>query len=280
MPDQNFSLALSILKSHPDFVASILEQHNSEEVATFLSKIPRSHASPVLQRFMPRYTSRLISSWDVETSVRLLSQLDTSLLAAILRYLDSKHRNRLLKVLPTKISVACKLLLKYSQDMAGAWMTPLVATVPPEYSVKETLEYLKATTELVYTDLVFIVDRDRQIKGLIRVADLLRTDTSVLMTSITETEFETIFSRSKLSHVEDEGNWQVYDAIPVINKNGQFLGVLRHVDLQRGLKRLVEKSGDIPKHQQTEMGIGELYGKTLLSLFQTFGQIIDSNVRR
>ena len=64
--------------------------------------------------------------------------------------------------------------------------------------------------------------------------------------------------------------------IAVTNRNNQMVGVLRHVDLRKGLENLAstitKSSGSDPL-----TGIYEVYGSSLLALFRTISEAAGAN---
>jgi predicted transcriptional regulator len=73
--------------------------------------------------------------------------------------------------------------------------------------------------------------------------------------------------------------WEQGDVMPVTGTQQQFIGVLRHMDLRQGLRqhqvpRPRESGGNDPVS-----GIIDVYGKSLLALFDSVSNAVDSTDR-
>ncbi|WP_417317792.1 magnesium transporter MgtE N-terminal domain-containing protein [Emcibacter sp.] len=275
MSERKISLALAMLQDHPELAASTLEQHNAGEVAELLSQIPSTYAAPVLQRMLPQFTARVCRFLAPDTSAALISPLDNSMIASILRQMDKKLRNKILEELPFKARTGCELLLRFSEDTVGAWMTPHVITVTENSMAKEALNSMKDAEKVIQCDFIFVVDRNRSLVGRIHFADLLRTQPETNVNRLIQRRCQTLFGRSYLQNIARHKDWERYDSMPVVNRRQQFIGVLRHSDLHRGLTQLTTQITSLPG-QDPASGIFEVYGQTLLALFQSVGDIIET----
>lgn len=278
MSEEKISLALTFLQSYPELAASILEKHEISDVAAFMAEIPPSYATPVLQYMLPQHTARLCNLLERATALVILSRLEVGQVAAIFRYYEKQHRNELLEELPTKTKLGCALLLKYSRDLVGAWITPHIATIPYDYLVEEALNYIQSTPDLIHTDNVFTVNRDRRLEGRIRLTDLLRASPKQSVISLARQKCHTLTARMQIRHAADDKEWKIQDVIPVLNRNQKFIGVLRHVDLRNSLDALETKIAR-QEDQNSLSNMVQVYGDSLLALFDSLKEMVASDTR-
>ncbi|MFM1896539.1 MAG: hypothetical protein RLZZ385_1613 [Pseudomonadota bacterium] len=279
MADQRMSLALSFIEGHPNSAARILEQHDLGTVARFITELPEALAVTLLQRMLPQYVSRLSRSLEVEQFIHLLNSMELSFSAAVLRHLPNGDRQRILARLPANRRAACTLLLSFTQDTVGAWLTPLVVTVPDDASISEALNFVRAAGEVVHSNYIFVVDRDRRLRGRISYVDMLRAEPGLSVDALMFTRCNHLLGRMSLQKAAEHTDWQTVDVMPVNNRNQQFIGVLRYVDLRLGLERMNTDAGKTGRIDPVT-GIFEVYGNTLLALFNSLGDVIESDQRQ
>ena len=158
----------------------------------------------------------------------------------------------------------CKLLLNYAENAVGAWMVANITTLPDDCTVEDAISRLKAEHAVVKSDVVHVVDRERRLQGLVNVVNLLRNSSNSPIT------------RTALISAANHTAWAHQDMIAVTNRNNQMVGVLRHVDLRKGLENLAstitKSSGSDPL-----TGIYEVYGSSLLALFRTISEAAGAN---
>lgn len=268
MAQQQIDLALAFLQSQPGAAATILEQQPIEKVADFLSYVPHTYGATVLEKILPHYTARLCKILKPNIAAALLSEMNVSLVAAVMRHCPGELSSQLLDLLPEKTRLACWLLLTYSEDSVGAWMTANVSTLPDDCNVGEALARVISEQGTVNFGATLVVDRDRHIKGQLQLPALIRAPPNTAVTAVMDKILDSLSARTALGAAVNHPLWVDRDSIPVTNRNQQLVGLLRHVDLRRGL---AQTSTSIVKSDGADpiTGIYETYGKSLLALFDT-----------
>lgn len=270
MPAQKLELALAFLQSHPDAAAAILEHQAAEDVANLFQDIPHRIGARVLERMLPQYTARLCKLMPADHCAAMLAMMNYSIVAAILRFSSTDHRKQLLNLLPEKIRIACLLILNYPEDTVGAWMICQAASVPDDISVEQALNTLLAQDDLVLIETIFVVDRDRVLLGELSYAALLRAPPETAITSLLALKIPVILARMKLESAITLEIWEHRDAVPIVNRQGHFVGVLRHVDLRRGIAQVANVI-EAPSGSDPITSLLSVYGSSLFSLLDTVG---------
>lgn len=271
MRGQKSDLALAYLQSQPASAAAVLEQQPAEYVAAFLRDVPYTHAAAVLKKMLPHYIAAICDQIEPAISASFLSHMDISLVAAIMRHSDKGLSKEVLDLLPDRTKIACRLLLQYNEEVVGAWMVANAMTLPDDCSVKEACTRISSSHDIVDTDAVHVVDRQRQLQGSVSVAKLLRAASDTPISSVMTQNPDAISGRTALISAINHPVWVKSDTVAVINRNRQMVGLLRHVDLRKGLDEI---SNTIikPRGSDPLTGMCEVYGKSLLALFNTVGE--------
>ena len=275
MTDHKIELALAFLQSQPGSAAAVLEQQPVELTSEFLKEVPCKHAAAVLGKMLPQYAAKLCSTLDPSVAAEFLSALEISMVAAIMRHSDKEQR-KILELLPERTKIACKLLLNYSEDAIGAWMMTNVITLPDDCTVEEALSRLASADAVINSDVVHVVDRERTLQGLVNVVDLLRASPNSPVTKVMNRERDAISGRTPLISAVKHTVWAHRDTVAVTNRNNKVVGVLRFADLRKGLldisSTITEPSGSGPL-----TGLFEVYGSSLLALFDTISEAASEN---
>lgn len=270
MSEHKLELAVAFLQSHPDAAATILEQLSAEDVISLLQDIPHQVAANVLERLLPQNTARLCRVMHPAQSAKLLALMNFSTVSAVLRYSSSDLRKQLIELLPEKTRLACLFLLGYTEDTVGAWMIIQAASVPGDNSVDLALKSLLDQDELVLIDTIFVVDRNRTLLGELSYAALLRAKPDSVVTSLVETRTPVIFGRTNLETAIKMDIWENRDSVAIVNRQNQFVGVLRHVDLRKGIAQIANMI-EAPTGGDPITNLLSVYGSSLFSLLDTVG---------
>jgi len=275
MIDQKIDLALEFLQTQPSAAAGILEQQPVEYVAEFLGNVPYPQAAIVLGKMLPQYNARLCKILDPGVAAGLLAEMEISLVASIMRHCDNALSKQLLGLLPEKTKIACRLLLNYSEEAVGAWMMANISIIPDDCSIEEASVRIRSDPETIDTGAVYIVDRDRHLKGRLSLATLLRSVPNTPVTAVMDKNRDSLPARSALMSAINHPAWSHRDNIPVTNRTRQLIGVLRYLDLRYGLDQ-VSTTIVQPEGADPITGISEAYGNSLLVLFNTVADLARS----
>jgi Mg/Co/Ni transporter MgtE len=274
------TLALEFLDEHPDAAVRILEQHDAQQVAAFLDHVPESYAVLALGHVLPAFAAHLCQAFGVELSARLLLQHETARMVEVLRHLPAPVVDAILNECPASHRQDCKLLLHYPVQFTGAWIVPNTAVVSSDFTIAEVLRFLKGATEETFSKYVFVVDRDGRPEGRISYLALLKAQSDQRVQWIMEKPVDVLSAQMLLVQAAKLPCWQDGDVMPVVGGQHQFIGILRHADLRRGLQqyehRVRQETG--PGHDPVS-GLLHVYGDTLLGLFGTFSNVVETQLK-
>ncbi len=80
-----------------------------------------------------------------------------------------------------------------------------------------------------------------------------------------------ILSRMQLESALNMEIWEHRDTVPVVNRSGEYVGVLRHVDLRRGIAQVANTIA-APVGSDPITSLLSVYGSSLNSLLDAVGE--------
>jgi magnesium transporter len=163
------------------------------------------------------------------TAAALIDAMSADQQATLFRELPEAERARLLPALGRSAQDALTLILRYPPDKAGGIMTTEFLSVPPTWTVEETLGLIQrvgGAKETVYE--IYVVDStDGRLRQVVSLRELVLTDRAK---PVSETG-----SRRKLITVDPDTDREdvarmiaKYDllALPVVDQAGRILGIV------------------------------------------------------
>jgi magnesium transporter len=201
----------------------------------------------------------------LDRAAALLADFNANQIAAISRGISEPKRDDLLKALPEKKAVLCRLLLSYSDNSVGAWMSADIALLPPNCSVHEALQRFTLHDSSVLGDALLLVDNENRPTGQVYLRDLLRAKSKSLVSHLRHDAPPALSSRTSLAVAARHEGWQHHDTLPILNHEKQLIGLLRHADLRRSMEQFGETSHAVS--QDDLLGeMGGAYKGTLIAL--------------
>jgi Mg/Co/Ni transporter MgtE len=276
----NTALALEYINARPQSAARQLEAMEAEHTAAFLRNLPGKSSSLLIPAFLPQYFGQVCLHQESKESAELLASSDVSYVAAVLRHLPANQQNSILGHLAPSIRAQVLLLLTFQEEDVGSWMNTSVATLPDDSDIESARKYLKLGESAVQSDRLFVVNRDRNLVGHVSQIELTRSKKKQALREILIPRTDALLARMPVQTAMAHPSWSEADIMPVNNRKGNFVGVIRHVDLRKAVDSLSSSSA-MPTQDNPLQGLAQAYGNTFLTLFNTLEDIVrDSSDRR
>ena len=232
----------SFNEMHPADAADIIE-HLSEGDRESLIKLNNFNIDPeVFVELNESIQSEIITYLSSESIVSILKGLESDDAISILENVPEEDKNAILSSLPPKDRFALLESLSYPEDTAARLMQREFTAIPSNWSVGQTIDYLRENKELPEEFLeIFIVDEEFKPIGTVPSSKVLRTPRDNKMMSImAESQLLIPVDMDK----EEVGNlFENYNlsSAAVIDKNNKLVGMITYDDVLTVLKEEAEE---------------------------------------
>lgn len=250
---------------HPAEVASALAAMSHQEAALVLGDLAPAVAAGLLH-YLPSLSAALaLEQLSVEEAAAVLTAVRPDIAASILRATSSERRAAAIAGFPSRLQTVISSLLIYAEDTAGALMDPEVLTAFEQEPVGQVLERVQRNPEhaLYY---LYVVANDQRLVGVVNMRELMGARPDALLASVCTRNVASIAASATWQTVVEHPAWGSVHALPVVDRAGQFVGVLRY-EIVRALER--RQAGDTlaDSSLQTASALGELFGLGLRGVF-------------
>ena len=232
----------SFKEIHPADAADIIE-HLNEENREKLIKLNNFQIDPqVFIELNESVQSEIIKYLSSDAIVSILKNLESDDAIKILENVDEQNKNIILSSLPPKDRFVLLESLSYPEDSAARIMQRELTAIPNNWSVGQTIDYLRENKDLPDEFLeIFIVDNEFKPVGTVSSSKVLRTQRDKKM--------ESIMSKSQLLIPVDMDKEQVgnlfenynLNSACVIDKNNKLVGMITSDDVLTVLKEEAEE---------------------------------------
>lgn len=256
-------LSHAFLRAHPEDAARALEHLPPKEQAKLIEDAPAG-AGKLMEHMAPAMSAHCITLMNADNAARMVRELSLDYRLAVLRCMHESDRERLFQALGTAEAEPLRTLLRYPNDTAGALMDPYVLTFPDDITVGEALRRTKASRQgLLY--YLYVTDRAQILVGVATLRELMQSRPSDALSSVMRREVARLAAAMRSDDIVKNPHWRDFHALPVVDEEGRFLGVIRHETLRRVEHEVVQNSeegGAI----DTLLALGELYWIGLASI--------------
>ena len=217
---------------HPSDVANLIE-NLSYDTRAKLIEIEEFDIDPeIFIEINESIQSEVLQLLSDDSIANILKRLESDNSIAILENLDSKKKTAVLDKLPPKDRFLLEEGLSYPEDSAARIMQREFTAVPSDWSVGQTIDYLRESKDLPQDFLeIFVVDNDFKPIGIVPSSRVLRTPRDSKMKSIMR-EMPVLISvnmdKEEVGHAFE--NYNLISA-GVVNKNNKLVGMITADDV-------------------------------------------------
>lgn len=212
---------------HPADIADILEQigsearrallhlYGSEFDGDILSELDENIRDEVVGYLRPEVLAEAVRDMDSDDVVDLLEDLDESQHSAILEALEEEDRH------------AARQALTYPEYSAGRLMQREFVAVPEDWTVGQTIDMMRTSTELPDQFYhVFLVTPEDIPTGYVTLGRLLSSKRETTLAEILEDSFRSFELDEEEGDVAYAFNQYHLISAPVVDPDGRLVGVI------------------------------------------------------
>ncbi len=232
----------SFREMHPSDAADIIE-HLNENDREKLIKLNSFKIDPeVFIELNESIQSEIIKYISTDAIVSILKNLESDNAIKILENLDEKNKEIVLNSLPPKDRFAFQESLSYPEDTAARLMQREFTAIPSNWSVGQTIDYLRENKDLPEEFLeIFIVDNEFKPIGTVPSSKVLRTSRDTNMQSImleTQLSIPVDMDQEEVGHLFENYN---LNSACVVDKSNKLVGMITSDDVLTVLKEEAEE---------------------------------------
>ena len=227
---------------HPADAADIIENLNENDREKLIKLNSFKIDPEVFIELNESIQSEIIKYLSSETIISILKNLESDNAIKILENLDEKNKNIVLNSLPPKDRFALQESLSYPEDTAARLMQREFTAIPSNWSVGQTIDYLRENKDLPEEFLeIFIVDNEFKPIGTVPSSKVLRTPRDTKMQSImleTQLSIPVDMDQEEVGHLFENYN---LNSAGVVDKSNKLVGMITSDDVLTVLKEEAEE---------------------------------------
>ena len=232
----------SFREMHPSDAADIIE-HLNESDRENLIKLNNFRIDPqVFVELNESIQTEIIKYLSTDSIVYILKNLESDDSIKIIENLNDENKNEILSSLPPKDRFVLLESLSYPEDSAARIMQREFTAIPSNWSVGQTIDYLRENKDLPEEFLeIFVVDNEFKPIGTVPSSKVLRTSRDAKMNSImneSQLSIPVDMDREEVGHLFENYN---LNSACVVDKNNKLVGMITSDDVLTVLKEEAEE---------------------------------------
>ena len=237
-----------------DFLDKTLKELDPADSADIIENLPPENRSKLIElegfsidpeifiELNESIQTEIFLLLSTESIANILRRLESDNALKIIENLDEKKKNIVLEKLPPKDRFLLEEGLRYPEDSAARIMQREFTAIPSNWSVGQTIDYLRESKDLPEEFLeIFIVDSDFKPIGTVSSSKVLRTSREAKMNSImkeTQVLIPVNTDKEEVGHIFEKYN--LFSA-GVVDKKDKLVGMITGDDVFTVLKEEAEE---------------------------------------
>ena len=274
---------LYLLHGDPVELAEALTGMRAADIAEALVDLPPDAAAKVMAALpfdlavqvfdepeLEGHRCEVVARMGEAQAVMLIEAMSADQQADLFRELPERERKRFLRRLEPQTREGLKILLAYPPESAGGIMTTELVSVPPTWTVQQTLDHISQVgraKETVYAIYVVAPD-DRRLQHVVSLRELMVADRGLGVLDVGDRR-QPLAVRPETDREEVARIISKYNllAVPVVDDHSHILGIVTVDDVIDAIVR--EQTEDVQKfggmealdEPYTEISFGRMIGK-------------------
>ena len=212
---------------HPADIAYILEALPLEERLVVWDLVKADRDGEILLEVSDAVRESLIASMDSDELVAAAESLEADELADLAADLPAEVIQEVVQSLPAEERERLRSALSYAEGTVGALMDFEMVTVREDVTLEAVTRYLRRMDELPdHTDQLYVVDRERRLRGTLPLARLIVSDLEAEVATVMVPERVTLHPQDR---AEDAARaFERYDLVsaPVVDGRDRLVARL------------------------------------------------------
>ncbi len=232
----------SFKEYHEADIAYLLTLMSAEQRADFMALIGDELPADVYAEIDENIRSEIVEYMALDTLVTTVQALESDDAVFVLEDLDEDEQQEVLEQIPETDRIILQRALDYDEDSAGRLMRSEFVSVPPFWTVGQTIDHLREAEDLPDSFLeVFILDATYQPAGIVPLNNILRASRDTVIEKLAADDFLTLAAdtdREQVARIFERYNLV---SVAVTNEDGHMLGVITADDVFEVLSEEAEE---------------------------------------
>jgi magnesium transporter len=206
----------------------------NEESARLLEMLDPATSGFLIESIPEAQAADVLGELDSDKAAEIVAHLPSNEQADLLASLPDDEAQAILEQMPPEEAADAERLAQYPEGTAGALMITEYLSFPHDVTVGAVLEDLRHNTERYQrhdVQYIYVTDAAGILRGVLRLRDLVLTPERTPVEQIMITAMEAVPVQAPLATLRDFFAARSYRGVPVTDRAGRLLGVVRHADV-------------------------------------------------
>ncbi|HXH21732.1 MAG TPA: magnesium transporter [Dehalococcoidia bacterium] len=215
---------------HPADQADLLEELDEDALEKVLSALQPDQAADILEHLHEDVRAEVVARMPASSLAVILDSVDDDIEADIVQHLPEERAREVLPLLEDRVVV--EQLLTHEEDSAGGLMNPDVLALRRDWTVDETIRFLRTQKPDPHQPYyLYVVDDESKLQGIVSLRDIVVAEPEERLGDIMSTDVISVPASADREVAAERMRHYDLLALPVVDDEGRLLGVITPDDV-------------------------------------------------
>ncbi|MGB7344122.1 MAG: magnesium transporter [Pirellulaceae bacterium] len=227
-----------------DSVRAVLRLSDDDQ-SLLMAMLPNDHAAALLEELPEYEAAHLVSHLDAGQAAEILNEVNSDEQADILSRLSEADAEAILKKMEPEEADDARRLMQYAGDVAGGLMISEYLHYSDQLRVEDVLMDLRknaAEYASYQVQYAYVTSKRGRLVGVLRLRDLLLSKPETLIRSLMVKDPDSVRVQTPLNDLEQFFDRHPFFGVPVVDDDGQLVGVVRQNAVLEASEELASKT--------------------------------------
>jgi magnesium transporter len=216
---------------HPEDMADILEELGREERIHVFNVLDSKAAALTLDAAEPRVQREILADTSTERVAQIFDHLSVVEIAEVISVLPRDEAEEFQKMLSGSRAARVQELLTQHDVPASVMAVRRFLLFPGDLVVEDAFtKFRKEAPNTLVVMYIYVADKDGRLRGVIDINELLQANPESKLEDIMVRNVVTVAPETRRGTIEALFRRYRFRAIPVVDKTGTIVGVVREKD--------------------------------------------------
>ena len=221
------NLTKILRKTHPADVALLMRGFGNSDQKNIFNLCPTfNHKAKVLEELDEALIESVLIDESSTNISKMFIYLDTNDQAAIISMFPEEKQKEILEKIEVEDLDDVEEIMSYPDDSAGSIMTKETFTLNQNTTIKGSIKKLQAVPENDKIFYVYVLDNKEKLVGVVSLRNLVTSKNTKKLKDIMIKDIHVATSETDQEEVAKTVAQYNYLALPVVNRQNKFLGVV------------------------------------------------------
>jgi Mg/Co/Ni transporter MgtE len=207
---------------------------------------------------LPVAAADALSRMETADAADIIYRMPNETAVLTIRAISRENHPALFRAMPRPAAIRLRMQMRYPEALIGSLVDSDALTLQPNQRASDALRLMRAGNRRI-TQQIYIINAERRLTGYLELTSLIANRERTPLSRIQQSIPLVLNTRAPLHTVEDLEIWLNFDSLPVVDRHGNFQGVLHREAINREDRSLLSGISSEREFRKSRTALADIF---------------------